>query len=309
MVSVLLLQTAVTVLQNIAMALLVGTALAHCWLEPPRTRAPGAGSRLLDRTGRATIIAALLLHAAALWLQSALMAEVPLSAAAGTIAPVLTGSHFGQMWIAGLAALLVLAILQWRGNVSVPLQWVGALALAGFALSRAEVSHAAADASVYWPVAIEALHWLLISSWTGSIVVAGWIVLPTAPLETVSERVACLAYAKRLSSVATTALTGILVTGGISAWREIGAAAHWIDSGWSQLLALKLALVAVAIGLGGLNRWRGLPALQHAVTSIGDGCRRARRRFVLVLRVESILFGVILLVAANLSSSVPPAAG
>ncbi len=309
MAFVLLLQTGVTVLQNAALALLVGIVMTSCWLEPAHARGLDVAPRLLRRTGRLVIGIALSMHVAALWLQSAQMAELPLSQAAAAVVPVLTSSHFGQMWLAGLVALLLLAILQWRRRPSVPLQWVGALALAGFALSRAEISHAAANADVHWPVALQALHWLLISVWTGSVLVAAWIVLPARLIKTARGRGASLAYATQLSGAATIALTGILITGSISAWRGMGETAQWIDSRWGQFLLLKLALVAMAIALGAFNRWRGLPALRDAVASVEGASRHAQRQFVLVLRAESVLLCVILVVAANLSSSVPPMVG
>jgi putative copper resistance protein D len=63
------------------------------------------------------------------------------------------------------------------------------------------------------------------------------------------------------------------------------------------LLDAKLALVAIAVALGGFNRFAVMPSLP-----------RAWPRFVRVLRVEAAVLLAVLVAAALLANGEPPAA-
>jgi len=89
------------------------------------------------------------------------------------------------------------------------------------------------------------------------------------------------------------------VTGGATAWHGLGGSlaplAPATASAWGVALDLKLVLVAIAVALGGFNRWVVLPSLPAA------WCR-----FAWVLRLEAGVLAAVLVVAAILANGEPP---
>lgn len=72
------------------------------------------------------------------------------------------------------------------------------------------------------------------------------------------------------------------------------------------MLAIKLCLVAVAVGLGAFNRFVGFPAVTIAITADSANAQ-AMQHLIFVLRLESdVLLGV-LMAAAVLTNTAPPA--
>jgi putative copper resistance protein D len=74
-------------------------------------------------------------------------------------------------------------------------------------------------------------------------------------------------------------------------------------------LLIKLALVATATMLGGVNRFFVMPALLVQLRATADKTSDLGRRFTLVLQIEAIVLFAALILAAVLSSTSPPAAG
>ena len=108
-----------------------------------------------------------------------------------------------------------------------------------------------------------------------------------------------------LSTSATYALGGIVATGLANAWYNVGIPADLTGNPYGAALLLKLALVAIAVLLGGVNRFFVMPAL----TAAGPVPLAALRRFTLILRVEAVVLSGVLIFAAILSSTPPPTAG
>jgi copper transport protein len=75
---------------------------------------------------------------------------------------------------------------------------------------------------------------------------------------------AATAALTRFSAWAAALVAALAVAGGLLAWRILGSWAAFVDTGYGQALLVKLALVAVAVGLAGYNRYRALPAVLAA---------------------------------------------
>ena len=104
--------------------------------------------------------------------------------------------------------------------------------------------------SVSWlMVAADAAHLVAGATWLGGLVgiLLLWRHLSRADLGRTIRRV---------SSTAGIALAVIVVTGSLAAVRILGSVTAVVESSWGRLLLVKLALVAVVVGLGLRNRLR-----------------------------------------------------
>jgi putative copper resistance protein D len=111
-----------------------------------------------------------------------------------------------------------------------------------------------------------------------------------------------------MSTSATVALVGIAATGVFKIWRALEPAVsvrQFIDSSYGEALAVKLLLVAIAIALGGINRFRVLPRLFDRMASAGTA-ERWGRALVAILRFEALTLALVLVAAAVLSGIEPP---
>jgi putative copper resistance protein D len=299
-------QRIATVLLNLALAGLVGAALAALWLR----RAVSPWARALDLrlhgAMKMGVPAAGLAYGAVLWLEAATMAEVPVAQAWPAVRSVLSATHYGLAWMIGAGALLVaglaLVLPPGRGSLASMLRL---LALAVLLYTRSTVSHAASDGDFTWAVAADWVHLVLVSVWVGGVLVAGLAALPAEPGDPQSAR-ECGAYVQALSRSATLALAGIVVTGAFSAWRGLGVIENAVGNPYATILLLKLVPVLCAAALGGLNRFRVMPALLQQLRQAGPAQAGARRRFVLVLRLEAVFLVASLVAAAVLASTPPP---
>lgn len=173
---------------------------------------------------------------------------------------VRVGSRFGDVWTARLALLALVALLHglsgylrdrqpglvrafWTANV-----WAAALAVGTFSVT----SHAAG--SLLWPWAAvfnDWLHLLAVGAWTGGLA-ALVLTLPVAlrPYEGDARRLALLAALRRFSRLATAAVIIVIATGVYSALNWLYAPADVTGTPWGGALLVKLALVALLLGLG-----------------------------------------------------------
>ncbi|HYP33710.1 MAG TPA: CopD family protein [Burkholderiaceae bacterium] len=246
--------------------------------------------RLLFTAAASTALLASLAWMAA---QAIAMTDLTPADALLAIGGIVADTGFGRAWMAlvlALAASLALATAcRYR---AFPLRTLGVV-LAVIAVAHACTGHAAAN-GLGWLVPTMAVHRLATGLWAGGVFAAA-LVLRGAP-----DAVDCARYARRLSRLATAALAAVVVTGAASAWHALGGSlaplAPAQASAWSVALEIKLALVAAAIALGGVNRFVVMQALPGAWP-----------RFARVLRVESGVLLAALAVAAWLAGGEPPA--
>lgn len=292
---------AAVVLLNLSVATMIGATLAGMWLHGRRSAWAVRTAHQLRRVTLAAFAPAAAAYLALLWLEAAFLAEVPLAQAGPAVHSLLTATHYGFAWKAGSLALAVAAALA-IANGALALRL---LALAVFLYSRSMVSHAGAAADFGWAIAADWLHFVLAGVWVGAVIVAGFVALPRAAAGTAADAPDRAHYVRALSMSATIALAGIVATGLANAWNGLGSLANASGNPYANALLAKLVLVLAAAALGGFNRFRVMPALLQPA-SAGDDA--AARRFVLVLRIESVLLFAALVLAAILSSTPPPGA-
>jgi putative copper resistance protein D len=297
-----------TVTLNLALAIAVGASFSSLWLSARRSGWAAVQRRRLRLAGAVAVAGALLASGASLWLEAAEMAEVPITAAGAAALSMLSSTHFGHAWTAGLLALVVAFVavaMQLRDSCHRWWKFLNLSALAAFLYTRSMVSHAAAEGDFGLRILVDWVHLLLISVWVGEVFVAGLLTLAAPPTAMADDGIDCKGYAEALSTSATYALGGIVVTGLVNAWYNIGTPANLAGNAYSAALLLKLALVAIAVLLGGVNRVFVMPTL----TADGPFPSDALRHFTLILRVEAAVLAGVLILAAVLSSMPPPTMG
>lgn len=304
-------QIAATAALNLALAGFIGIFASQVWLYGSTTGwARDATMRLLP-AARAAIVLTLLANMIVLWFEAASMAEVPLVVAWPAVRSVLETTHYGHLWLLGLGALVAITICtfhDWNDRHQRGAQIVAGVATALFALSRTLVSHAGADGDMAWGVVVDWIHLMLISLWVGQVLVAGLIVLRSTIGAADEDRRAGATYISFLSTSATYALVGIVMTGSFNAWHGLGSVENLLGNAYGNAFLVKLALVATAVGLGAMNRFYVMPALLRVLGRSRNVSETPQRAFVSILKWEAIMLLCVLIAAAVLSATAPPMA-
>ena len=305
MENLLPLQVGVTAIENLGLALMVGLlACKHCVAASVPTHKER--DNILLRVFAGTSIVTFIVHIVSFWLALASMADVPLGQAFRLIASSAAATQIGHMWIAGMVALTLLAgtsvtrmFPRWRDLFA----WCLLLALI---LSRSAASHAASADNATIAILIDALHLLGTSVWMGSVIVAALLVVPGLMHQSGGQRAASLmSFASFLSLAATVALAAVVLTGVYKTWNNLGPPAPFAFTNYVNILAVKLALVVLATGLGAGNRFFVMPLLGKSLAAPEANGDRAQRTFILILRIESGVLLLVLIAASLLSFTSP----
>jgi putative copper resistance protein D len=283
-------QVAMAALMNVAFAFAVGSALLGAWLAKDAQQKISPARPAWLRAQRSMLTATVVLVLADLgWLlyQAASMSGVALPAAIGVVPTVLTQTHVGYGWSLAFAGALVLlgtAMASHTGMLRNALLWLAVIAIAAGKASAA--------------IAMQTLHVLVTSVWGGLAMAAGLAVLPA--LGTSTARGMLIRTATQVSNVSVVAVALVLLSGIFNAIRGSGGSFEAIElSTWGHVLTLKLALVALALVLGGLNRFLALPRLRRTASTMDA------HTFVNVLYLEALAMIGVFVAAAALSHSVP----
>ncbi|HLX01922.1 MAG TPA: CopD family protein [Trinickia sp.] len=295
-------QVAMAALMNVAFAFAIGSALVDAWLVKVGGRAIAAPSHHAWLRAQRSLVAAaiVLMLADAGWLvyQAASMSGSDVLSALSVVPTVLAQTHVGQAWCVafGGAVVMLLAVLSGRnGPLSHALFWLAVIVVAA---GKALLGHAA-DAGVWSAAAaIHTLHILATGAWGGVVLAGGFGVLPA--LDTSVARGALIRVAGQVSQASLIALGFVVVTGALNAERGLGGSLAPLQSStWGHVLLLKLALVAFAIVLGGMNRMSVLPRLRRTASTVDA------HTFNNVLHLEALVMIGVFIAAAALAHSAP----
>ena len=154
-------------------------------------------------------------------------AGLPLSRAPDATLLVQTvGTRFGGMWaLRVLLLLLLVAVLRawarWEAGWMRTSAWVAVgVVVAALVVTPALSGHAAAGPEPVVGAVVGVLHFSAAAVWFGGVVLLGTCMLPRPD-------VAMLQAVSRFSSVAFMAMVGIVVTGMMQSWRQVGACRPW----------------------------------------------------------------------------------
>lgn len=293
---VTLFQAGSSVLANLGFAGLLGALCTRFLLRDAAPDLEGVALSGLARIERWAAAAGVLGSATGLWAAAAVMGGVALHQAGPMLAPTL-GTAYGRAGLLGLAALAAAGLVVLGGRRGRAGGALLAALLLAFSLARVSVSHAGEDGLLSFGALVEWLHLVLIALWLGLVAMTGWLVLPRA--RTGWPGTGQLgSYLNRVSDWATVALAGIAVTGIYNAWHRLGGLEHLFGNLYGNALVFKVALVALAVALGGYNKLFGFPAVAASLVK--------RALVVKVLRMELLILLGALVAAAVLTSNQPP---
>jgi putative copper resistance protein D len=300
-------QAAATASINISFAWIVGVLASRYRVMKQTAVWQGSAVRRLSSAMLAGLIACTAGVFLSLWTESAMMGDLPWLDAWPAFVQTVTTTYYGHVGVAVLALLVaaIAAHLSFNrpGAGMAYSRSIAALVLL-VAAARVTVGHAFEHGPLSVAVAVEWLHLLLMALWAGIVFIAAWVVLPSVhDSELVATR-ARTAYLTSMSNWAAVAMAGILATGVYNAYRVLGSPRDLIDLVYGNVLVFKLAMVLLAIALGGFNKFFGLPAASSTLPSANT--RGGLGTVIMVLRMESIALLLVLMAAAVLTSSAPP---
>lgn len=113
-----------------------------------------------------------------------------------------------------------------------------------------------------------------------------------------------LAVVSRFSTMAGISFAAILVAGVLLAVAEVGSVANLFETGYGQLLLVKISLVALLLFLAWYNRFLLLPHLSRAASGAG-GLSGSWRRLLGTVRLEAVVMVAVLAVTSVLANGTP----
>jgi copper transport protein len=297
---------------SLAASALFGTLLSWQFVFRPLfgRSAPGALALAAARSRRLAIVSGGVLLVGTLFVaiaQAASAADVPVWGVFGQpLFDLLSRGRFASLWWTRLALVgLALALVRWRGVSRWPVQV--ALVATGLALLTSSLnSHAAALLSgAYLGVVVDWLHFAGVAAWIGGLFSMVYV-LPIAvrASQSMGDRVLAQAVA-RFSQMALIAVGVIVATGTFQAWLEVGTWAGLVQTAYGLSVTIKIALLALMLGLAGFNLLIVRPGLARKAIGGTATASGLARRFALAVRGEAALALVVLLVAAVLTGFSP----
>jgi putative copper resistance protein D len=294
-------QVAMAALMNVAFAFAVGSALLGAWLGKDAQAKVSPARPAWLRAQRSMLTATVVLVLADLgWLlyQTASMSAVSLPNAISVIPTVLARTHVGYAWsvaFVGALVLLLTALSRPTGTLRNAFLWLAVIAIAG---GKASLGHAVDGGPMSAAIGVHILHVLATTVWGGLVLASGLSVLPA--LGTSTARGMLIRTAIQISNVSIMAVVFVLLTGAFNTVRGSGGSFSAIElSTWGHVLMLKLALVALALVLGGLNRFSALPRLRRTASTMDA------HTFTNLLYLEALAMLGVFVAAAALSHTAP----
>ncbi|GJJ03271.1 hypothetical protein RugamoR64_38090 [Duganella rhizosphaerae] len=265
---------------------LAGSWFARRWVPPDA----GVQLRSFDLLAAGVAIAASVLSLLA---ATAVMGGTGLVEACGMFWMMVGTTAYGWSGGVAIAALIVVLALRCLRRQSTSRDVAVAAAMLVFAVTRASMSHAGEEGIWTVAMAAESIHLSAIAVWVGLVAVSGCCVLSARMSAADMNR-----YLDSMSRAAMGAVAAIVVTGLYSGWHRVGVAENLVYTDYGLTLLVKIALVLAAIGIGGYNKFIGLPAASRSY----QGVVTVR----LALRLEMVLLLGAILAAAILTSQQPP---
>ena len=196
---------------------------------------------------------------------------------------VLSGTRFGAVWSARLAAALLLAVMiVWPG-----LRGLQLAAAAAIIAPLALIGHAGATpgAAGQLHLASDAVHLVAAGVWLGGLPALALLLSLARPPRGLAARAAA-----RFSTLGVVGVAALLASGIVNSWMLLSSPRDLIATDYGRLLFLKIGLFAAMLAIAAVNRFHLTPRLA------GAPARRALTRNSLA---ETALgAGVLLLVGA-----------
>ncbi len=281
-------QTAVTALDLLALAVWIGACSFRLWVLPPGLIAADAAHvyRSLLRLLVACLVALVVSSIAILALRIAVISGEPLLNVLPLVPQVILNTHFGPVWAIRPICLLILGallILLRRSTRNRYLWIVNLVAAAGFAASRCASGHAADMGDWNLQELVDWLHLMGISIWVGGVCLSLWSVFPELVGWIERQPRPAADFARRFSTSSGAALAVVLASGLFLVFARLSSIASLVNTDYGRTLAIKLILVAAIIATGAINRNVYVKRVEWSTKSRDDGSgNRDPRRAVTI---------------------------
>jgi copper transport protein len=139
----------------------------------------------------------------------------------------------------------------------------GGVVAAGLAASWAMAEHASTGLQPGIAMPVDVVHLLAVATWLGGLS-ALLVALYRAPSDNLVGRTAV----QNFSRIAFGSVLALVATGIYQSWRQLGSWSAFTDTGYGQLLLVKIGLVALLIGIASISRrWTARLADNTAVVA------------------------------------------
>ncbi|MEU1159587.1 copper resistance protein CopC [Streptomyces sp. NPDC005921] len=147
----------------------------------------------------------------------------------------------------------------------------GTVVAAGLAASWAMAEHASTGLQPGIAMPVDVLHLLAVATWLGGLT-ALLVALYRAPADTPVDAAAV----HRFSRVAFGSVLALVATGIYQSWRQLGSWSAFTDTTYGQLLLVKIALVALLVGIASISRrWTGRLAGPTVAEAVAEAATEA----------------------------------
>jgi copper transport protein len=184
-----------------------------------------------------------------------------------------------------------------------------AIPAALLAITPALAGHATTQSPVAALFPLDVIHVLAMSVWIGGLVALLFVVpAATRRLDPPERSRLLAAVLVRFSPIALACVVALAATGVVQALIDMGwSLSALTDTPFGRAVLIKVALLAVLVGLGAVNRQRVVPGLRRLADG-GEPPGAAGRLLRRTLRGEVALLVVVLGVTSALVSYAPPVA-
>jgi copper transport protein len=252
----------------------VGGVFFGCWIAPVRDSSTPV---------RAALVIGLLAAVASLALQGLDVLDLPLRDVLASAAwKAGFATSLGPSLMIAVAAMVAASIVQLSSS-GVVARTLSVIAIAAVGLSLAASGHAATAPPQWLTRPTVFLHGLAVTFWVGAL----------APLAAMARRPVggLLAVLNRFSGVAVPVVGVLLLSGLVLAVVQLESLGALIETRYGIILSIKLALVAILLGLAALNRFRLTPALAADPLNTPPLWRSILAEWVAVLAILAVVAG------------------
>ncbi|MGX9886742.1 copper resistance CopC/CopD family protein [Streptomyces sp. NPDC002276] len=176
----------------------------------------------------------------------------------GQVLQTKTGASLVSRLLLLAAAALFIAVLfgaydkredEEKRDLTFGLAIGGGVVAAGLAASWALSEHASTGLQPGIAMPVDVVHLLAVAAWLGGLT-ALLVSLYRAPADNPVGRAAV----QRFSRLAFGSVVALVATGIYQSWRQLGSWSAFTDTGYGQLLLVKIGLVALLIGIASISR-------------------------------------------------------
>ncbi|MEV0908669.1 copper resistance CopC/CopD family protein [Streptomyces hokutonensis] len=193
----------------------------------------------------------------------------------GQVLQTKTGASLVSRLLLLAAAALFIAVLfgaydkredEEKRDLTFGLAIGGGVVAAGLAASWALSEHASTGLQPGIAMPVDVVHLLAVATWLGGLT-ALLVSLYRAPADNPVGRAAV----QRFSRLAFGSVVALVATGIYQSWRQLGSWSAFTDTGYGQLLLVKIGLVTLLVGIASISRrWTGRLADSDADTATAE---------------------------------------